>query len=48
MQHEVIVVAHEAEREGLGVQSFHGSIDHIEQRLAVSVVPEDRFLPVAA
>lgn len=47
-QHEVVVVAHQAIGEHLGVEALHGPPHDLQQTLAIAVVGEDRLAPVAA
>ena len=47
MQHEVVVVAHPAVAQHLGIEALHRLSDHCEQAVAVVVAVEDRLAPVA-
>jgi hypothetical protein len=48
VQHEVIVIAHQAIGEHLHVKALHTLLQHAEQRSTVAVDLEDRLAPVAA
>ena len=42
------MVAHQAIRQGTGVEPIQGDADDFQKRLPVAIVIEDRFAPVAA
>ena len=48
VQHEVIVIAHQAVRQHLGVETVHRLPDQRQQRAPVVIIDEDRLAPVAA
>lgn len=48
LEHEVVVIGHQAIRETSGIETFQGLSNDIEERPSVSVVFEDRLTPVAA
>ena len=48
VQHEVVVVPHEAIGEHLGIESIERLTYDIQQRLSVLVIDEDRLAAVAA
>lgn len=48
MKHEVVVIAHQAVGQHLGIEEMHALGDDGQQGLAVGIVHEDRLAPVAS
>lgn len=47
MDDEVVMVAHQAVSQHLGIKPLHALADYMEQRIAIFVVFKDRFSAVA-